>query len=360
MIRNLYGFTADGLPVSLYQLTNSRGVEIRITDFGGIVQSIKVPDRQGVMGDIVLGYDDLEGYLWQTAHFGAVTGRVGNRISNARFELEGETYQLCANQGTDHLHGGPGGFHNVLWAATAISSDNGEELLLRYLSPDGEEGYPGNLSVEVDYRLNDDNELVIDYRATTDKATPINLTHHSYFNLGSAEDVLSHELWIDADQFLPVSERLIPTGELRRVDQTAFDFRVPRAIGESIEDDDAQITWAGGGYDHTYVLKPSEDAAEIGEMPSPTLVARVVEPESGRTLEVETTEPGVQFYSGNSLSPEIVGKGGRAHCRHSGFCLETQHFPDSPNRPEFPSVILRPGQEYRSRTVYRFGVDEGG
>ena len=324
-------------------------------DFGGIVQSIRVPDREGAVGDIVLGYDDLEGYVGQTAHFGALIGRVGNRISGARFDLDGETYELCANLGSDHLHGGSGGFDKVLWSATQIS---GEGLRLSYLSVDGEEGYPGNLSVEVDFQLSDGNELIIDYRATTDKATPINLTHHSYFNLGDSDDVLSHQLRLDAEQFLPVSQKLIPTGEFRAVAQTAFDFRSPRAIGERIRGDVDQLTWAGG-YDHTFVLPRGGDAAgEDGGRLSPTLFARVLDPGSGRVVEVETTEPGVQFYSGNSLGPEIVGKGGRAYRPHAGLCLETQHFPDSPNRPEFPSTILRPGEEYRSRTVYRFGVDE--
>ena len=357
MIRIPLGSLPDGRPVTLYELTNSRGIEIRIMDFGGIVQSIRVPDRDGARGDIVLGYDDLEGYIRQNVHFGALIGRYGNRISRARFELDGKTYRLCANLGTDHLHGGPSGFDKVLWSASPISESGVSGLHLTHLSVDGEEGYPGNLNVEVDYRLNEENELILDYRAITDQATPLNLTHHTYFNLGSSDDVLDHELWIDAKQFLPVSQALIPTGEFREVAQTAFDFRSPRTIGARIRRDDDQLTWAGG-YDHTFVLPRGGDAtAEDGEPGLPILIARVAEPHSGRTLEVETTEPGVQFYSGNSLSSEIVGKGGRAYCPHAGFCLETQHFPDSPNRPEFPSTILRPGEEYRSRTVYRFGTD---
>jgi len=356
MIEQPFGTLPDGRAVTLYGLTNSQGVEVRITDFGGIVQSIRVPDRYGVMGDVVLGYDDLEGFVGQTEYFGALIGRVGNRISNARFKLDGKTYELRANLGTDQLHGGPsGGFAKVLWDSTLSSEKGSEGLHLTYLSPDGEERYPGNLSVEVDYQLNDDNELIIDYRATADKATPINLTHHCYFNLGGVDDVLGHELWINAELFLPVSERLIPTGEVRDVARSAFDFRLPTRIGARIADGDDQLTWAGG-YDHNYVFRTSDAEVSAAAMP-PQLVARVCEPQSGRTLEVETTEPGMQFYSGNSLHPDIIGKGGRAYRRHAGFCLETQHFPDSPNQPTFPSTILRPGQDYQSRTLYRFGID---
>lgn len=358
MIQHSFGLLPDGCPVTLYELTNSRGVGIRLMDFGGIVQSIRVPDRQGVMGDVVLGYDDLEGYIGQTEYFGALIGRVGNRISNARFVLDGETFDLVANLGSDQLHGGPsGGFAKTLWTAMPISEETGEGVRLTYLSPDGEERYPGNLNVEVDFRLNDDNELILDYRAITDRATPISLTHHSYFNLGSSEDVLRHEMWIPAGKFLPVSERLIPTGEYRDVAGTSLDFRSPMAIGERIADQDEQLRWAGG-YDHTFVLR-QDDPGVAGTSEQPlSLAARVVEPESGRVLEVETTEPGMQFYSGNSLHSGIVGKGGLPYRRHAGFCLETQQFPDSPNRPEFPSTTLRPGEEYRSRTVYRFGIDD--
>lgn len=352
-----FGTLPDGRVVTLYQLTNSQGVEIRITDFGGIVQSVWVPDRKGVFEDAVLGYDDLSGFVGQTEYFGALIGRYGNRISNARFELDGQIYELEANLGIDQLHGGPsGGFAKTLWTSTPFGDKRGEGVRLRYLSPDGEEKYPGNLNVEVEFRLDHDNALVIDYRASTDQATPINLTHHSYFNLGSSPDVLAHEMWIAADQFLPVSDKLIPTGEFRDVTGTAFDFRTPTAIGGRIAEDEDQLRWAGG-YDHTFVLDSGTPRIAADGRLKPTLVARVVEPISGRTLEVETTEPGVQFYSGNSLSPEVIGKGGRPYRRHAGFCLETQHFPDSPNRPEFPSTILRPGEEFRSRTVYRFGVD---
>ena len=355
MISKPYGSLPDGRSATLWQLTNSSGVEIRITDFGGIVQSIRVPDRQGALGDVVLGYDSLEGYLGQTAHFGALIGRVGNRIADARFDLDGVTYELDPNLGTDHLHGGPGGFDKVLWTATTASETAGDGLRLSYRSVDGEEGYPGNLDVEVTYALNDDHELTIDYLAVTDKPTPINLTHHSYFNLGGADDILDHELWIAAERFLPISERLIPTGEIRSVADSAFDFRQPTAIGTRIGDDDEQLRWAGG-YDHTFVIaRGGVDGDSPRGTPVPVLMARVVEPQSGRTLEVETTEPGVQLYSGNSLGPRIVGKSDRPYGRHAGFCLETQHFPDSPNRPEFPSTILRPGDKYRSRTVYRFG-----
>lgn len=349
-----FGDLPDGRTASLYTLTDAGGVEVRLTNFGGIVQSIRVPDRHGELADVVLGYDDLAGYLEQTEYFGALIGRVGNRISNARFELDGETYQLVANLGEDQLHGGPsGGFAKVLWDATPINNQTGEGVRLSYLSPDGEERYPGNLRVEVDFRLNDDNELILDYRATTDRATPINLTHHSYFNLGPAQDVLEHELWIGADRFLPISDRLIPTGEMREVAGTVFDFQQPTPIGSRINEADAQLVRAGG-YDHNYVFRTT--AADVST-PSgaPILVARVHEPVSGRTLEVETTEPGMQCYAGNSLHPGIVGKGGVAYRRHAGLCLETQRFPDAVNRPEFPSVVLRPGEEFRSRTIYRFG-----
>jgi len=350
-----FGKLPDGRTVTLFELGNSHGVEVCITDFGGIVQSIRVPDRKEEMADIVLGYDDLDGYVGQTEYFGGLIGRVGNRISNARFELDGETFELNANLDSDQLHGGPsGGFAKVVWTATPFSGDRGEGVHLMYQSADGEERYHGNLTVEVEFRLTDDNELIIDYLATTDRATPINLTHHSYFNLGSASDVLGHEMWIEAKQFLPISERLIPTGEFRDVAGTPFDFTIPAAIGARIADSDDQLERAGG-YDHTFVFRSDGPGVAGGGKQAPILVARVVEPESGRVMEVETTEPGMQFYSGNSLHPGIVGKAGRPYQRHAGFCLETQHFPNSPNRPEFPSIILRPGEEYRSRTVYRFG-----
>lgn len=357
MKQSRFGVLPDGPVATLFELANSNGIEIGLTDFGGIVQSIRVPDKNGELGDIVLGYDDLDGYLGQTEYFGALIGRVGNRISNARFELDGETYQLEANLGTDQLHGGPGGgFAKVLWTSTPFEDDRGEGVHLMYLSPDGEENYPGNLTVEVKFRLNDDNELIIDYLATTDRPTPINLTHHSYFNLGGSPDVLGHEMWIKAEQFLPVSERLIPTGEFRDVGASGFDFNTPMPIGARIEHKEEQLRWAGG-YDHTYVFSPKGPGVGEGGCGAPALVARVFEPASGRVLEVDTTEPGMQFYSGNSLHPGIIGKGGRSYCKHAGFCLETQRFPDSPNRPEFPSIILRPGREYRSRTIYRFGTN---
>ena len=349
-----FGELPDGRTTTLYCLTNESGIEVCLTDFGGIVQAIRVPDRRGESADVVLGYDDLTGYLDQTEYFGALIGRVGNRIANARFELDGETYELDANLGRDQLHGGPsGGFAKVLWDAIPLDDSVGEGVRLSYLSADGEERYPGNLTVEVDFRLNDDNELSLDYHAATDQATPINLTHHSYFNLGDSEDVLEHELWIGTDHFLPISERLIPTGEIRDVAESAFDFRSPTKIGARIAADNDQLGWAGG-YDHNYVFRTAAAEVSAPAMP-PKIVARVREPGSGRILEVETSEPGLQFYSGNSLHPGIIGKGGQAYHRHGGFCLETQRFPDSVNRPEFPSIILRPGQEYRSRTIYRFG-----
>ncbi len=265
---------------------------------------------------------------------------------------------MAANDGPNHLHGGNRGFDKVLWSAKPIEEKDSVGVTLSYESVDGEEGYPGNLSVEVDYRLNDKNELVIDYRATTDKATVVNLTNHSYFNLSGADTILDHELWINAGHFTPVDETLIPTGEIREVNDSFFDFRYPKAIGRDIEEEDEQLGF-GGGYDHNFVLRKPQIAEMPGGHPGGIMTfqaARVTDPNSGRVVEVDTSEPGVQFYSGNFLSSEVVGKGGRTYGRRSGFCLETQHFPDSPNKPEFPSTTLRPGEQYRSRTIYRFST----
>jgi aldose 1-epimerase len=355
-----FGELPDGRAVTLFELTNANGMVVRLLDYGGTVQSIEVPDTDGNLADVVLGYDDLAGYLGQSSYFGTIIGRYGNRIGGARFELDGETYELLANDGPNHLHGGAVGFDKVLWSAESLESPSGAGVTLSYESVDGEEGYPGNLAVEVDYLLTDANELVIDYRATTDRATIVNLTNHSYFNLSGADTITDHEMWINAGHFTPVDKRLIPTGEIRDVADSPFDFRYPKPIGRDIEADDQQLGY-GGGYDHNYVLRKPQIAEVPGGRPGGIMTfeaARVVEPASGRVLEVETSEPGMQFYSGNFLNPEIVGKGGRVYDRRSGFCLETQHFPDSPNKPEFPSTVLRPGEQYRSRTIYRFGTSD--
>lgn len=350
--RSPFGITREGDPVDVYTLTNAHGVEVRAMTYGGIILSLKVPDREGRLGDVVLGYRDVAGYLEETPYFGAIIGRYGNRIGGARFQLDGATYELAANNGPNHLHGGVRGFDKVVWRAEPFTTADGVGVRFRRASPDGEEGYPGNLDVEVTYTLNDADELAFEYRATTDKATPVNLTQHSYFNLAghAGGDVLGHRLRLNAERYTPVDEGLIPTGELAPVEGTPFDFRAPHAIGERIASDHEQIRF-GGGYDHNFVL--NREGAADGEL---VLAARVEEPVSGRTLEVLTTEPGIQFYSGNFLDGSITGKEGAVYAHRNGFCLETQHFPDSPNQPAFPSTILRPGEEYRSRTVLRFGV----
>lgn len=353
-----FGSLPDGRPVTLYELTNANGVVVRVMNYGGTVQAIEVPDRERVLADVVLGYDDLEGYLEQTSYFGTIIGRYGNRIGGARFELDGKSYPLAANNGPNHLHGGEKGFDKVLWSAKPIENSDAVGVTLTYGSVDGEEGYPGALSVEVDYRLTDRDELVIDYRATTDKTTIVNLTNHSYFNLSGAADILDHELWIDADRFTPVDDTLIPTGSLREVADTPFDFRYPMAIGSRIEQENEQLGF-GAGYDHNYVLRRpviAERPTADGGEPLPILAARAIDPKTGRILEVHTTEPGLQFYTGNWLAGP--GKAGQIYGRRSGFCLETQHFPDSPNKPDFPSTVLRPGEQYRSRTIYRFSTTD--
>lgn len=337
-----FGQTADGAEVSLYTLTNQSGMTVQITNYGGIVTSIVTPDRDGNPGDVVLGFTDLEGYLAEHPYFGALIGRYGNRIAQGRFTLDGQTYTLATNNGPNHLHGGIKGFDKVVWQAEELPGQ--DALRLTYTSPDGEEGYPGTLTTTVTYTLTGDNELKIDYEATTDKATPINLTNHSYFNLaaGQAEDALAHELTIYADRYTVVDETLIPTGELRPVQGTPMDFTSAHAIGERI----GQVE---GGYDHNYVLnKPA--AAEM------TLAATAYEPTSGRFMEVFTTQPGVQFYSGNFLDGSLTGKGNVVYKKHYGFCLETQHFPDSPNQPDFMSTILRPGEKYQHATIYKFST----
>jgi aldose 1-epimerase len=339
-----FGKTPAGEPVELFTLTNSKGMQADIMTYGGILVSLKTPDRSGKLADVVLGFDSLDGYLNNPPpYFGALIGRYGNRIGLARFSLNGAEYKLAQNNGPNHLHGGLRGFDKVVWNARMPDA---RSLELTYLSKDGEEGYPGTLTATVTYTLTDNNELKIDYRATTDKDTVLNLTNHSYFNLaGQGEgDVSGHQVMINADRFTPVDSGLIPTGELRSVAGTPFDFRQARAIGERIDAADEQIK-LGGGYDHNFVLNRSGSGLE--------LAARVTEPQSGRVMEVLTTEPGVQFYTGSGLNG-IRGKGGKVYDRRFGFCLETQHFPDSPNKPSFPSVALKPGAQYQSTTVFRF------
>ena len=345
---------ADGRNVDLYTLTNAQGVEARITNYGGIVVSLKVPDRDGKLDDIVLGYDNLDGYLKNNSpYFGALIGRYGNRIAKGRFTLNGAEYKLATNNGENHLHGGIKGYDKVVWNAKPLQSKDGAALELTYLSRDGEEGYPGNLSARVIYTLTNNNELKIEYFATTDKDTVVNLTHHSYFNLAGqgTGDILNHQLTINADRFTPIDEGLIPNGELRSVKGTPFDFTQGTAIGARINQDDEQLKF-GKGYDHNWVLN--------GQMGQLRQVARVLETTTGRTMEVWTTEPGLQFYSGNFLDGTITGKGGKVYNLRYGFCLETQHFPDSPNKPSFPSTVLKKGGRYQTTTFYRFAAQKRG
>ncbi len=343
-----FGKTETGDQVELYTLTNSKGVAAAITNYGGILVSLKVPDRAGKLADVVLGHDALDNYKAKSPYFGAIVGRYGNRIGKAKFTLNGTGYKLARNDGENSLHGGIKGFDKALWNAKEI--DGGKGLELTYLSKDGEEGFPGNLAVTVIYSLNDENELKIDYSATTDKDTVVNLTNHSYFNLaGQGEgDVLGHQVTINADRFTPVDAGLIPTGELKPVEGTPFDFRTPHAIGARINDKDDQLA-LGKGYDHNFVISRTADGL--------TPAARVAEPKTGRVMEVLTTEPGVQFYTGNFLDGTITGKGGKVYQQRYGFCLETQHFPDSPNKPGFPSVVLKPGGRYHTTTIYRFRAE---
>jgi len=348
--RRLFGTTGDARRVDLYTLINANGLEARIMPYGGVVVSLSVPDRDGNLGDVVLGYDNLDGYFRRGAYFGALIGRYGNRIANGRFSLDGREYKLAQNNGQNHLHGGLKGFDKVLWNAEEHQVDDGPALKLTYLSQDGEEGYPGNLSVEVVYTMTDQDELRIEYRATTDKATVVNLTNHSFFDLtgsvGGGTN-LAHEIMINADRFTPVATGLIPTRELRSVKGTSLDFLGPTAISARIDQQDEQLALAGG-YDHNFVLNKGDSELSFA--------AKVNESGTGRVMEVYSTEPGMQFYSGNFLDGSIKGKGGQACDRRSAFCLETQHFPDSPNKPDFPSTTLRPGDQYNSTTIYKFLV----
>lgn len=345
----VFGRTPEGVEVRLYTLQNAHGMRATITNYGGIVTSLEVPDRTGRPGDIVLGFDSLEGYLRGSPYFGAIVGRYANRIAGARFTLEGKQYHLAANDHGNALHGGVRGFDKVVWAATPFPDSAPSGLRLHYVSADGEEGYPGRLDVTVEYEITAANELRIAYRATTDKATVLNLSHHGYFNLAgqASPSILGHELLIAADRFTPVDASLIPMGEFTRVEGTAFDFQAATPIGARIDADDRQLR-NGKGYDHNFVV--------LGTPGTLRLAARVRDPESGRTMEVLTTEPGIQFYSGNFLDGTLVGKGGVTYRRRSGMCLETQHFPDSPNQADFPTTVLRPGETFRSETIYRFSA----
>ena len=349
MTREAFGSVGDR-SVEQYTLTNKNGIEVRAITYGGIITSIKTPDRAGRMGDIVLGFDSIDGYLGDHPYFGAIIGRYGNRIAKGRFTIDGQEYKLATNNGPNHLHGGIKGFDKMIWKADTLPPMAGQSsVAFSYTSADGEEGYPGELIIEVTYTLNDKNELIVDYLARTSKATHVNLTQHSYFNLAGEGDILGHELEINADRYTPVDATLIPTGDLASVDGTPFDFRKPTAIGARIDAPHPQIR-VGPGYDHNWVLNRGGD----GLQPA----ARVVEPKSGRTLEVSTTEPGMQFYAGNFLDGKLVGRAGRSYGRRSGFCLETQHFPDTPNQPNFPTTLLKPGQEYKTRTVFTFGASD--
>ena len=347
--KSAYGKLPDGRDVAKFTLRNKAGMEVDVITLGGIITRWTAPDRNGAYRDVVLGFDSLEPYVKENPFFGALVGRYGNRIAGGEFELDGQTYTLARNNGANHLHGGVRGFDKVLWEASAGHESDRARLLLDYHSPDGEEGYPGKLDVRVVYTLTDDNALEVYYQAVTDKPTVVNLTQHTYFNLSGkfSHDILDHELQLNADAYLPVDTGLIPTGEIRPVAGTAFDFTAPKAIGRDLGASDPQLK-VGGGYDHCWVLRR--------EGPGLALAATAYHRESGRMLQVSTEEPGLQFYIGNFLDGTLPAQGGGKYGKRSGFCLETQHFPDSPNRPEFPSTRLDPGQIYQTRTVFSFST----
>jgi aldose 1-epimerase len=342
-----FGKTKDGTAVDLYILTNRRGMKAKVMTYGAILTELYAPDRDGKMADVVLGFSNLKGYLQGHPYFGATVGRVANRIAKGRFTLKGKEYRLKINNGPNALHGGLKGFDKVVWSAKPLKEKNGAGVRFTYRSPDGEESYPGNLTATVTYTLTNKNELKIDYTATTDQDTPVNLTNHSYFNLAGAKsgkDILGHVLMLAADRYTPTDRTLIPTGKIKPVKGTPLDFTKPTAIGARI----GKLKGDPGGYDHNMVLRRKGKGLE--------LAARVTEPNSGRVMEMYTTEPGVQFYTGNFLDGKVKGKGGVAYQKHFGFCLEAQHYPDSVNHPEFPSIILKPGKTYRQTTVYKFSA----
>ena len=341
-----FGKTPDGTLVDIYTLRQAGGIEARICTYGGIVVSLKAPDRGGHLEDVVLGFDHLDGYLAVHPYFGALVGRYGNRIANASFTLEGVTYKLAANNGPNALHGGVKGFDKAVWKAAPMSASS-STLELHHLSKDGDEGYPGNLRVKAVYSLTADLGLRLDLTAMTDKTTIVNLTQHTYFNLAGKGNILGHQVQINADRFTPVDSTLIPTGELRSVEGTPLDFRRPTSIGARIDQNDEQLQ-LGHGYDHNYVLKHPSGSLDVA--------ARVREPMTGRVLEVLTTEPGLQFYTGNHLDGTIKGKGGQVYQKRFGFCLEAQHFPDSPHHANFPSVVLKAGNVFRSTIMFRFST----
>ncbi len=343
-----FGKTAEGTAVQLFTLANGQGMTVKITNYGGIIVALQVPDRKGQIADVVLGFDTFDEYYHRNnPYYGCILGRYGNRIAKGHFTLEGKTYTLAVNNGPNALHGGLKSFSQAVWTPKIVKNADSVGVQLSYVSPDGEEGYPGRLTTTVTYSLDEKNELRIDYQATTDKATVLNLSNHTYFNLEGegAGDVLGHVLQLSAERFTPVDETLIPTGELRSVKGTPFDFTRAVAIGSRIHDPDEQLK-IGAGYDHNFVIDPSSTG--------PALAARVTSPGTGRVLEVLTTQPGVQLYTGNYLGSR--GKGGKTYSKHYGFCLETQHFPDSPNKPTFPATVLSPGDTYRQTTVFKFSV----
>jgi len=348
MKKEPFGATPQGSPITLYTFSNAHGLEVRAINYGGVIVSLKVPDKNGHLDDIVLGLADLPAYIENKPYLGAIIGRYGNRIAGAQFKLDGATYKLAANNGPNSLHGGIVGFNHLVWDAQPFENEQGVGIVFTHTSPDGDEGFPGNLKAKVTYTLTAQDELIFDYEATTDKATPVNLTQHTYFNLAGEGrgDILSHHMMIHADRFTPVDKNLIPLGELRPVKGTPFDFTQPTAIGARINQNEEQLV-LGKGYDHNFVI----NGGGKGMQP----VARVHDPETGRVLEVFSTEPGVQFYTGNFLDG-VAGKNGHVYKQRFGFCLETQHFPDSPNQAAFPSTILRPGETYKSRTSYKFSV----
>jgi len=348
VVKDTFGTLPDGKIVYRFTLKNDNGVEMQVINYGGIITSLKTPDKNGSVEDIVLGYDSLSGYLKSSPYFGALIGRYGNRIAKGKFKIDGTEYTIAGNNNGQHLHGGLKGFDKVYWEIEPLESSEGPALKLTYQSKDTEEGYPGNLNSEVVYTLTNDNELKIDYKATTDKKTIVNLTQHTYFNLtGNVKgDILNHELYLKADEFVPVDKVLIPTGKLEIVKNTPFDFTVATPIGKRIGDKHVQLT-NGLGYDHCWVLS-SKDSVK--------LAGSLFEPNSGRLVEVYTTEPGIQFYSGNFLDGTLTGKGGVVYKKHYGLCLETEHFPDSPNQASFPTTLLEPGQTYQTHTTYRFSA----
>lgn len=344
-----FGTLPNGERVTVFTLTNDNGMEVRVLDYGATIQSIRVPDRDGHIADVTLGYDGLEGHLGDTFYMGVVAGRYANRIANGQFTIDGTTYQLARNNGPNHLHGGERGFDKVRWHAEPFQRDDSAGVTLHYTSAAGEEGYPGTLEAQVTYLVTSSNELVVAYHATTDAPTHVNLTQHTYFNLAGQGDILDHGLSIDASRYTPIDSTALPLAELATVEGTPFDFRALTPIGERIDDDHPQLV-LGDGYNHNYVLdRVGEDLEHA---------ARLVEPTTGRTLDVYTTAPGIQLYTGNRLSGDVIGKSGLPLRRRAGVCLETQYYPDSPNRPDFPSTLLRPGDSYDSRTVFSFGVAE--